>query len=201
MQVAAALCIGLSLLLIGCSTVNLYYVERAQMIPYSEVDKGSFTSIRPEPAKLLLNGHYVSTGKNLVLLIRQFDKGSPLTIDDEIYEKLTIEIKDYTVGVPMKFDSPDMRFYYSSGSSGHVTRGHGIYATSGSGTLVIKAVEKNRIVVDLDLTMWATPAGAFPFEGRNVHVRELLSFEKKEIAELTPWLGIPDSSLGKEVYP
>jgi len=201
MQLIAVLCVVYSLLLVGCSTMNLYYVRDAQMIPFSESDRGELTGSRPDAVKLLLNGHYVRTGKSLVLLIRKFDQGNALTVDDELYEKVTIEIQDYPLGIPIKLDSRDLRLYYSSGSSGHIARGHGVYATSGSGTLVIKAFEKGRIVVDLDLVLWATPTRAFPFDGKEVHVREVLSFEEKKVADLTPWLGIPDSSLGKEVYP
>lgn len=149
----------------------------------------------------MLNGHYVTSGNNLVLLIRKFDIGSFFTIDDESYEKLTIEIKNYTVGVPIKFDSPDIHFYYSRGSCGFVYKGQGVYSTSGSGNLIIKKVEKDNIVVELDFTSWAEPAGSFPLKGKKIQVHDLLLFKEKKIAELTPWLGIPGSSFGEEVYP
>jgi len=181
--------------------MQLYYVKNAKMIAFSESEKNTFTGNRPEPAKLLLNGHYVKSGDSLVLLIRRFDKGSVFTLDDEIYEKLTIEIKNYTLGEPIKLGSPDIHFYYSSGSSGFIYKGHGVYSTSGSGNIIVKKVERNTIVVELDFTIWAEPAGPFPFEGRKVQVDGSLSFKEKQVADLTPWLGVPALSLGKEVYP
>jgi len=181
--------------------MQLYYVKDAKLISFADVDESAFFGKRPEPTKLLLNGHYVTSGNNLVLLIRRYDKGNLFTIDDESYEKLTIEIKKYTVDIPIKFDSPEIHFYYSSGSCGFVSKGHGVYSTSGSGNLIIKKVEEDNIVVKLDFTSWAEPAGSFPFEGKKIKVQGLLSFKEKKVANLTPWLGVPDSSSGKEVYP
>lgn len=189
------------LLLSGCSTMQLYYVKDANMISFSESNKKAFNRNRPEPARLLLNGHYVQSGNDLVLLIRKFDKGNIFTVDDETYEKLTIEIKSYTLGEPIQLDSPDIRFYYSSGSSGFVSKGHGVYSASGSGSVVVKKVEKNTIVVDLNLVIWAEPAGPFPFKGRKVQMQGSFSFKEKQLSDLSPWLGVPNPSLGKEVYP
>ena len=82
-----------------------------------------------------------------------------------------------------------------------MSKGHGVYSTSGKGNLIIKKVEKNLIEVKVDLIIVTEPAGPFPFEGREVHIQETFSFKKKKLNELTPWLGMPSLSLGKEVYP
>ncbi len=201
MRLTPLLCIVFSLSLVSCSRLQTYYVNNAQIASNLEGEKGTFTENRPESTKLLLNGHYVKSGNNLVLLFRRYTTGSIFVIDDEGYEKLTIEIRNYILGKPIRFDSSDIKFYYSSGSSGFVSKGHGVYSTSGSGSLTIRKVERDKITAEIDLTMWARPAGAFPFEGKQVQIRKWVSFEEKNIAELTPWLGIPDSSLGKEVYP
>ncbi len=202
MQLIKAFCVAVVFfLLTGCPTMQLYCVKDAKMIVFSESNRETFTGNRPESVKLLLNGHYIKSGDSLVLLIRRFDKGGVFTIDDEIYEKLTIEIKNYTLGEPVRLASSDIQFYYSSGSSGFISKGHGIYSTSGSGNIVVRKVEKNTIVVELDLTIWTEPAGPFPFKGSKVQMQDLLLFKEKQLADLTPWLGIPDSSFGKEVYP
>ena len=62
----------------------------------------SFTTNRTESVKRLLNGHYIKSGNNIVLLVRKFDKGGAFTIDDETYEKITVEIKDYSIGEPIR---------------------------------------------------------------------------------------------------
>jgi hypothetical protein len=202
MQITKAFCVAVvSFLSIGCSSMQLYYIKDAKMIALSESNKENFAKNRPESVRLLLNGHYVKSGDSLVLIVRRFDKGRAFTVDDEIYEKITIEIKNYTLGKPIKLDSPDIHFYYSSGSSGFVSKGHGVYSTTGSGNIVVNKVDKDTIAVEFNLTILAEPAGLFPFEGRKVQVQDLLSFKEKQLSDLSPWLGIPDPAMGKEVYP
>jgi len=149
----------------------------------------------------LLSGHYVEADDNLVLLIRSFDRGSFFSIDDEGYEKLSIEIKSYRIGEPIYLNSPDISFYYSRGSSAFINKGHGVYSASGSGEIIIKRKEKNRLIVKIDLSLNAEPAGAYPFEAEKVEIKGEYIFIEKQVSELTPWLGMPDPSLGKEVYP
>jgi hypothetical protein len=134
-------------------------------------------------------------------LIRKFDKGKLFTIDDETYEKLTIEIRNLKIGVPITLGSGDIRFYYSTGSCGFIYKGHGLYSTDGSGEITINKVKKNKILANIDLSIVANPAGTFPFEGKRIQIRETLIFDEIRITDLTPWLGVPNPSLGKEVYP
>lgn len=189
-------------LTVGCSGTQLYYVKKARIVASSEENhEETYVKNRPESAKLLLNGHYVKTGDCLVLLFRKFNKGHLFTVDDETYEKLTIEIKNFTVGKSIGIDSHNVRFFYSSGSSSFLSKGHGVYSTSGAGNIVISKIEKNRITVELNLELWAKPAGPFPFEGRKVKLMGSFSFKEKQLVDLSPWLGVPDASMGKEVYP
>lgn len=185
----------------GCSAMQYYYIQDAKLAQSSDSEEIPFVGNRKESINLLLNGHYIKAGNSLVLLIRKFDKGSLFSVDDETYEKLTIEIKKYEVGVPMSLNSSNIKTYYSSGSSGFVRKGHGVYADLGKGNITIKKINKNKIVAELDFTARAEPTGVFPHEGRTVVIQDSFVFNEKRIADLTPWLGIPDASLGKEVYP
>lgn len=189
-----------SLLLIGCSQTQLIYLKDAELARSVEAPEYAFLKNRPEGVKLLLNGHYVKSGNNLVLLIRKFDAGKLFTIDDETYEKLTIEIKSFKIGVPVILGSDDISFYYSSGSSGFIHKGHGVYSTGGSGSVTIKEIEENRVVADMDIWVLAKSAGVFSFE-RSIQIRGTFVFNEKRISDLTPWLGVPDPSFGREVYP
>lgn len=190
-----------SAILIGCSDMQLYYLKDANMVTLAESNIEPITRNRPEDTKLLLNGHYVKSGDGLVLLLRRFEKGKTFTVDDETFEKLTIEIKGYTLDEPIRLDSPNIRFYYSSGSSGFISKGHGVYAKSATGHIVVKAVEKGSIIVGLDLTFWAEPAGPFPFEGREVKMKDEFIFTEKQLVGLSHWIGVPAKSFGEEVYP
>jgi len=135
------------------------------------------------------------------LLIRKFDKGKLFTVDDEVFEKLSVEIKKFKVGVPINLGSPDLTIYYSNGGSAFIYKGHGVYSTQGSGTLTIREVEKERIVADIDFSIVAEPAGVFPFEEKRIRIKDSFAFVKIGIGDLTPWLGLPNSDPGREVYP
>jgi hypothetical protein len=185
----------------GCKTTKLYYIRNANMIPFSDAHTLTATNNRPVFVNYLLNGHYITKGDSIVLIVRRFDTGNFFAIDDEHYEKLTFEIRKYSIGVPMRINSPNIKIYYSSGTSGFISKGHGVFSSYGSGTITIKKAEKHKLVVGVDLFITAKPAGPFPFSDRNIHFQETLSFQEKLLNELTPWLGIPDTKYGHEVYP
>jgi len=188
-------------LAIGCSSTHTYYIKGAKLVDNKENEEAKFLRERTEPVRLLLNGHYIKSGDYLVILVRKFDRGNLLAIDDEGYEKLTIEIKRYMIDTPISLDSGDVDFYYSSGSSGFVSRGHGVYATHGTGEITIKDIGRNELLIKMDISLLAKPAGSFPFEERTVHIKEELVVKEMTINRLTPWLGVADPSPGKEVYP
>lgn len=192
---------ALTILCIGCSQTQLFYLRNAELAKSFEGPEYAFLKSRPESIRMLLNGHYVKPGKNLVLLIRRFDRGKLFTIDDEIYEKLTIQIRSFKTGVPISLDSNDISFYYSSGASGFIYKGHGVFSEHGSGEITIRDIENNRIVADIDFSILAKPAGPFPFEDKRIQIRDSFIFRGKRINDLTPWLGLPDPNPGKEVYP
>ena len=192
-----------SLLIFSCSTRSFFYVNDAKMLSISERNELIDNKNRSEPIKLLLNGHYIESGKNLVLLIRKFDVGKRTAIDDEYFEKLTIEIKKYELGKPIKLESPDIQLYYSEGPSGFIYKGHGYYSTCGSGYIIINKTNTNTLVAEINITTMAKSAGVFPSppEGWEVNFKGKYSFKEIKISKLTPWLGVPDSSYSKEVYP
>ncbi|MBU2628102.1 MAG: hypothetical protein KKE61_05765, partial [Proteobacteria bacterium] len=130
-------------LLMGCSSLSLNYVKNAEIVDISQADEFVITSKRSESTKLLLNGHYVKSGESLVFLIRRFEKGNLFVFDDESFEKLTIEIKNYKIGKPIKFGSTVVKFYYSRGNSPFIYKGHGLYSSHGTGYLIIKKQNKN----------------------------------------------------------
>lgn len=192
--------ITFSFLLVGCSQTQLIYLRDAELAGSIETPEYAFLKNRPEGVKLLLNGHYVKSGTNLVLLMRKFDKGKLFTIDDETYEKLTIEIKNLKIGIPIILGSDDISFHYSKGSIAFIDKGAGVYSTDGTGRITIKDIEGNKIVADIDISVSAKSAGVFPFE-RSISIMGTFVFSEKRVSDLTPWLGIPNPSLGREVYP
>lgn len=185
----------------GCSNLSLVYLQDAKMINTSKSENLSIAKNRPEPVKRLLNGHYIESGDSLVFLIRKFDQGKIFSIDDEYFEKLTIEVKNYSIGQPIKIGSSDVSFFYSEGNSGYIYKGHGLYSITGSGQIIINKVGRNTIIAKIDMVISTEPAGIYPPRGRKIEIKDRLIFKEKKIEELTPWLAAPHSSFGKEVYP
>jgi hypothetical protein len=186
---------------IGCSRTHTYYLKQARLVDYKMDDEAQFLRERKEEVKLLLHGHYIKSGDYLIILLRKFERGSLFAIDDEGYEKLTIEIKEYKSDVPISLSSNDINFYYSSGSSGFISRAHGVYSSHGSGEITIKDIGAGKLFIKMNISLMAKPAGPFPFEERIVKIKEEVVAKEMTIDRLTPWLGVPDPSSGKEVYP
>jgi hypothetical protein len=197
--------LSLLLLHVGCTQRQLVYVQGGSLPePGIQSARSSYVLDRDERVNLLLSGHYVEDGENLVLLIRTFDPGSIVAIDDETFEKLTIEIEKDSihVGEPITLRSSGARFFYSRGVSGYIYRAHGVYSTDGSGTIEILDANNDSMTVDIDMTINVKPARkSVALEEGVVRKSAKLTFKRISVDELTPWLGMPNQEYAKEVYP
>ena len=191
----------ISILFFGCSTKEHYFISDAKLNKNYTDEKQNLIRDRNEVSNLLLSGHYISSGNSTILMIRNFDRGNILSVDDETYEKFSIELKNYEVGVPIEIGSLNLKIYYSAGSSGFARKGHGVYADSGKGIITIIENNNDKLTAKIDFTTFAKPAGAFPLEGKRIKIKNTFVFRKKKISDLSPWLGVPDILIGKEVYP
>ena len=189
------------ILLTGCSKSHFFYIEHAKMDSLFYEETNNSVKNRPIPAKLLLDGHYIREGNSVVLLLRKFNVGDLFTIDDEYFEKLTIEIKKFKIGIPIPIGSEDIKIYYSKGGSGWVSRGAGVYSSSGFGSITILKLDKFRLIALIDISLKTRNALTSPVEEGEKRFHSKFVFHKMEIDELTPWLGIPGKSAGSEAYP
>jgi len=202
MQIAkCTLLVMLFFSIFGCSGTQMFHINKARLFEHGEMEKELFLAERSDGAKTLLSGNYIRPGDNLVILIRKFDPGSPVAIDDETFEKLTVEIKKAAMGSPIEASSSGIRIFYSTGASAFINKAHGLRSTDVSGQVEIIEIDKHRLKVKLNLLIMTEPTGDFPFEGRTVQVNEEYTTHEIAVEELTPWLGIPSDSIGKEVYP
>jgi hypothetical protein len=117
----------------GCTNTSLYYLEEGKLI-----DRSQAMGLRDRAIERLLSGHYIESGDKLILLIRKFDKGDSHAVDDETYEKTTLEIENYDDGRTIQIGSPDVKFYYSSGASAFISRGSGVFSSEALGTIAIE---------------------------------------------------------------
>lgn len=126
------------------------------------MDSSQGVGLRNLAIERLLSGHYIESGDNLIILIRKYDRGDPDAVDGETYEKITFAIKNYEEGKPMAVNSPDVRFYYSSGTSAFISRGAGVFSSEASGIIVIEKKSPNRLRIRLDVVLLAKPASEGP---------------------------------------
>ena len=196
-MVARGAILALSLLTPACASAHFYYLENAQVeAPCHEVQG------REPGIARLLDGHHIGAGDKVVLLVRKFDYGELTSVDDEIFEKLTIQIRKAEVGAPVSLDSSDVLVTYSRGGAAWISRPVGVYSSSVSGSLLIAERQKDHLRVEIDLTVEARPAKAWAgMTGRTIRIRESRVFTRLGLRDLTPWLGRCDPSIYKEVYP
>ena len=199
-------------LLNGCSKTQIYYIKNASLPLSSEqtfvVENNDFSfyekyeNDKKKNRELLLGGHYIKEGKNIVLLIRKWKAGKIYIIDDEWYEKLTIEIKDYQIGIPIIIPSDQAKLYYSKGGSAWIDHGAGFYSSDATGEILLSKISERNLIVKINISLKAKSADSLQkkqkirakFEGE-------YSFSKILLSDLTPWLGMPDPPLYTGGYP
>jgi hypothetical protein len=179
-------------------TSHLYYLEKGQVVDRCQGIEG-----RDPAIKRLLAGHYIEGGARLVLLLRTFDQGKPFVIDDETYEKLTVELRSYEIGIPIELSSPEVKLYYSSGGAPWISRASGVFSSEASGTIIIEEKNENHLRLKLQITIPAKPAkgSTVLIQERTVEIKEGYTLQKILLEQLTPWLGMRHPSYYKEVYP
>jgi len=132
-------------------------------------------------------------GTSLVLSIRTFYPGAAMIVDDEAFEKLSMEIPSLRVGVPVDLAAGDVRVYYAEGSSSWSATAGNAFAKQAQGTVTILSVDEARGVLKAHLDLVAQPhfadcrkPSADP-EAKEVHGE--FSFARKKLDELSAWLG------------
>ncbi len=185
---------------VGCSVKQNIFIESASLKELSMKKSSCEERGSCEVADLLLKGHHAVPGNNLLLLIRHFEPGDLLSIDDELFEKFSFEVCSYELGVPVNIGSPDVIIRYSAGGSSFIRKGWGVYSESGVGTITILCMEKDKIVANIEFSTTAESVGLFSFE-ENVKIQGSYTFNRMEMSNLTPWIGAPGNSIAEEVYP
>jgi hypothetical protein len=74
------------------------------------------------------------------------------------YDKLTLEIRHYKLGVPLQLSSPEVKLYYSRGTAAFVSRADGVFSSRASGTLVIEEKGESHLLIKIDAEIVPQPA-------------------------------------------
>ncbi len=151
---------------------------------------------------LLIGGHYLKSGKNLVLIIRKWESGSIFTIDDESYEYFTLELSEFTIGKPISLNSNSVKLYYSTGGSAWVYKGIGSYCSKGKGNIKIISYDNDIIEAEIDAVLM--PKSAWSLQQRQnkrVKINGDYIFSKFVINRSTLWSEHPDPYLNNGGIP
>jgi hypothetical protein len=132
-------------------------------------------------------------GESLVLSIRTFYPGPGMITDRETFEKVSLEIPSLRIGVPVDLAAADVHFYYAEGSGPwSPTAGHS-FAKQARGTVTIRSVDELQGILKARIDLVAQPVLLdCPKPGADLDAKQLhgeFSFARKNIGELTAWLG------------
>ena len=182
--------------MMACDSDRSHYLAGATVVEGCQLGDG-----RSPTVARLLAGHYVEPGRGLVLLDRRTKSGSLFSVDTQTYEKLTIELARADVGVPINLPGPNVRLFYTSGSTAFVLNAAGFYSVKASGTIVIRRRTADRLTAGLDLVILVVRS-PFPESAPvEVRIKEDRTFTRIDLDNLTPLLGTCQPELGKEVNP
>ena len=133
-----------------------------------------------------------------MLSIRTFFPGRPMVVDDEAFEKLSIEIPAGHPGVPIDLGS-GVRFYYSKGASAWSPTAGDVFAMHAQGTVTVLRVDDAHGVLDARLDLACQPVIADCRKpGAPPEVKRIsgdFAFVRKSFDDLSPWLGGSGSRL------
>ncbi|MFI5365599.1 MAG: hypothetical protein ACHQ4J_08250 [Candidatus Binatia bacterium] len=191
----------------ACSTTTRVFVEHAQLVddPKGIAAQARAPDVRGQragPVRLLLNGHHVQSGRNVVLMIRAFDRGELFGVDHDAFEKLTVEIAEQDEGKLLFLDSPNVRIYYSRAGCLSAATGLGVYGSRGHGTIFVQPSDTDQLSLSIDVSIELNSARTdVPLREARHEVKGSYTLKRISLERITPWLGAPGWSIEEEVVP
>lgn len=201
MRVATAL-LAVIALISACKTdeTTCIFVESSQMICTDQACSCSPGNDHENSNQCLLDNHSIVQGHNTVIGIRSYSGGDPLAIDDESFEKITLEISNLPAD-RTKISVTPRKFLYSSGTSREFNPRPGAYSQSFVGLAEIERHNRDRLTVNLHLN--TNLRSSYIYEVQNpIHsVERTISCDRIIPSQLTPWLGSPSGRPARKANP
>jgi hypothetical protein len=153
------------------------------------------------------DGNWVAPGSSTVLLLREFDEGAYFTLDDEHFEKLSIELPHARTGDRFGLEDDGVKVLLTNGSAAWAFKGAYCTAATGSGEIVIVQHRAKRglltarlaLVLDCEDHVGRSPGGALP-QVRQVRIDGEYEFCEIAYDDLTPWLGRDEDATGYRAF-
>jgi hypothetical protein len=175
----------------GCTQQYCYFVGPARLeespLPTRRNGGGGGCWYSMEAQRLLV-GHHVISGDRLVLLIRRYDPGYIFRLDDEEFEKLSIEIPLDMVGREVRLPDRRVRTYYSRGSAAFARLGAGVYGVAAQGSLCVsyQSSSQLRMRVSVDIQLIAATEGE---ASDSVSLSGTYQLQQLALSNVSNWVG------------
>ncbi|QEY11183.1 hypothetical protein [Cellvibrio sp. KY-YJ-3] len=170
-------------LLLSCGNTQLTPMESAFFVNDTSIVEGCEKS---ETKQLEIACHRLVplTGR-LVIANRIYERGR-----EPSFTKVTISLPDKIEnGDIFNFSSPDTRLFYSAASS-FLPGKSGCFGFAKSGTLIIRQITAETIIVDLSVVVeTASPLGWKGICG-NISLKKQFTVHHRNYEELSPWDGV-----------
>ena len=150
----------------------------------------------PTKPQYHVQNHWISEGRGTVFGWRYYSNGSLMTMDDEIYRKITIWVAEIPAGEIAFGDKSKVVGYYSQGGSAWPGAGCGGEIASGTIHLIDQAESKVRIKIAGSVDC----INQMRKKSERVDLDDTFSFERIEHPEITPWFGKPGENIYRETY-
>lgn len=190
--VRGALCC-FAIALVGCSSTDRFFLVDATL-RRARVHQEFKQSIRTAADDaLVLSGHEIVPGSDIVIAVRTFKRGISLLPDQAAYEKLTVVLPAVDVGeearVEFRGESQAIAFVsWGNSASPKIT---GCMGYPKAGSLVYELASPDRLRVEMDLDMTTVSPAQWAGECGQRRWRFSGEFRRKAIDQLSAWEGKP----------
>lgn len=162
----------------GCSsTHDLYFIKGARVVNTSPVVGKLDVEWRQG------GQHKIEPDSNIVLLMRDWERGNWLNMEDQRYRKLTVELPAIAIGQTLDAQTPGVAIFYSEGRTEKSQRCGGTVA---SGTIAIGNYSDSTLDATLALVIECEPAMSGK-PRRDVDLSGHFRFDRMSVEELGPW--------------
>lgn len=165
---------------------------------YKLIESGKYDELKDTTIMFSVQNHRITQGEGDILAWRLFSDRMPLVMDDEQFEKLTIWIRNVSIGKLSIGDSNQVIAYYTRGGSAWPDAGCG--AELKNGIIDISEKADNSITLHLQSNITCTNPNRPNKKAETFKLNENYKFKKFNFSELTPWHGLKGKHIYDETY-
>jgi hypothetical protein len=162
------------------------------IIPDAQFERQDFTAATTADEKrndLPVTFHRIAAGKGTILALRMFDPMDTNTVDDELFEKITIWSEQFKPGT-YSFGKDKLTAYYTRGASAWSKTQCGYVLDNGSLTISEGKDGKMQIAISTEVKCDQAPK----------KISKSYTAKKISVKQITPWIGKKGEHIYDETY-